>query len=299
MLAASGYLARLFAAFGQLGICIDLVVTVDCGISNAREVTAARQRQIPVAWDDTAPVRSVADPSARAELDLYLRRSARVGDVPLFPAPGRKPRKGKPAPEAPEKPISRDTATKWLVRAERLAVRGVPTSLDTERKARALGIPLASLDEVESLDLTIDGADEIDARFDMIKGGGGALLREKVVASLSRCEVIVVDRAKLVERLGLRFALPLEVVPFARAAVARRLSALGAASTLRRQGGEVARTDNGNELLDCRFPGGIADARRLERELDEIPGAVDELRRRLRDRPVGVAAMHADTTDEG
>ena len=161
------------------------------------------------------------------------------------------------------------------IRAERLAVRGVPTSLDTERKARGLGIPLVSLDEVESIDLTIDGADEIDARFDMIKGGGGALLREKVVASLSKRELIVVDRAKLVERLGVRFALPVEVVPFARAAVARRIARLGAAWTLRQREGQVARTDNGNEILDCRFPGGIADARALERALDEIPGVVE------------------------
>lgn len=162
------------------------------------------------------------------------------------------------------------------IRAEKLAVRGVPTSLDTERKARALGIPLIDLDAVERLDLTIDGADEIDARFDMIKGGGGALLREKVVAALSAREAIVVDRSKVVERLGVRFPLPVEVVPFARAAVARRIAALGAAWTVRmRDGKEVVLTDNGNEILDCRFPGGIADARRLERELDEIPGVVE------------------------
>ena len=162
------------------------------------------------------------------------------------------------------------------VRAEKLAVRGVPTSLDTERKARSLGIALVTLDEVSSIDLTIDGADEIDARFDMIKGGGGALLREKVVASLTRHEVIVVDRSKVVERLGVRFALPVEVVPFARATVARRLAGLGAAWTLRmRDGREPTMTDNGNEILDCRFPGGIADAAALERELDTIPGVVE------------------------
>jgi len=162
------------------------------------------------------------------------------------------------------------------IKAERLSVRGVPTSLDTERKARALAIPLVTLDEVAAIDVTIDGADEIDARFDMIKGGGGALLREKVVAALSRHEVIVVDRSKVVERLGVRFALPVEVVPFARAAVARRIAALGAAWTVRmRDGREVALTDNGNEILDCRFPGGIADAGLLERRLDEIPGVVE------------------------
>jgi ribose 5-phosphate isomerase A len=162
------------------------------------------------------------------------------------------------------------------VKVERLALRCVPTSLDTERKARVLGLPLVALGDVDSIDLTIDGADEIDARFDMIKGGGGALLREKVVASLSEREVIVADRSKLVERLGVRFALPVEVVPFARAAVARRIAALGAAWTLRmRDAREALITDNGNEILDCRFDGGIADAAALERALDEIPGVVE------------------------
>lgn len=162
------------------------------------------------------------------------------------------------------------------VRADKLDIVGVPTSVDTEVKARAFGIPLATLSEVESIDLTIDGADEIDARFDMIKGGGGALLREKVVAALSKHEVIVVDRSKVVERLGVRFLLPVEVVPFARATVARKIAQLGATWTLRmRVGKEVYLTDNGNEILDCKFPGGIADAPRLERALDEIPGVVE------------------------
>lgn len=162
------------------------------------------------------------------------------------------------------------------VRQDKLAIVGVPTSVDTEIKARAFGIPLATLSEVESIDLTIDGADEIDARFDMIKGGGGALLREKVVAALSKHEVIVVDRSKVVERLGVRFLLPVEVVPFARATVARKLAQLGATWTLRmREAREVYLTDNGNEILDCKFPGGIADAPQLERTLDEIPGVVE------------------------
>lgn len=162
------------------------------------------------------------------------------------------------------------------VRQDKLAIVGVPTSVDTEIKAHAFGIPLATLSEVESIDLTVDGADEIDARFDMIKGGGGALLREKVVAALSKHEVIVVDRSKVVERLGVRFLLPVEVVPFARATVARKLAQLGATWTLRmREAREVYLTDNGNEILDCKFPGGIADAPALERTLDEIPGVVE------------------------
>lgn len=161
------------------------------------------------------------------------------------------------------------------IRDEGLSIRGVPTSVDTERKAAQFGIPLISLQEVESIDLTIDGADEIDAAFDMIKGGGGALLREKVVASLSRREVIIADPTKVVERLNAVFPLPIEVVPFARAAVGRRLSGMGAAWTVRERGGEPYRTDNGNEILDCMFPGGIANARLMEHNLDQIPGVVE------------------------
>lgn len=162
------------------------------------------------------------------------------------------------------------------VRAERLSFLGVPTSIDTETKARELGIPLVSLDEVRHLDLTIDGADEIDPQFQMIKGGGGALLREKVVAAMSEREVIVVDTSKVVERLGLRFLLPVEVVCFARPAVTRGIEALGGAVNVRmRSQGEVYRTDNGNEILDCRFEGGIADASALERALHAIPGLVE------------------------
>jgi ribose 5-phosphate isomerase A len=162
------------------------------------------------------------------------------------------------------------------IQGEGLAVRGVPTSLDTERKARELGIPLASLAEVGELALTIDGADEIDARFDMIKGGGGALLREKVVASITRREVIVVGPDKIVSVLGRAFPLPVEVAPFARPVVARALERLGAETRLRRaKDGSVAITDNSNELLDCRFADGIADPARLEREIDAIPGVVE------------------------
>jgi len=158
---------------------------------------------------------------------------------------------------------------------EGLTVRGVPTSLDTERKAREWGIPLATLDEVEAIDLTIDGADEIDAQFQMVKGGGGALLREKVVAALSRREVIVVGEDKLVTRLGSSFPLPIEVVPFARGPVERRLRALGAEVVLRVRDGRAYSTDNGNWILDCRFASGISDPRALERELARVPGLVE------------------------
>ncbi len=162
------------------------------------------------------------------------------------------------------------------IRREKLSIRGVPTSLDTERTARELEIPLVGLASVSTIDAAIDGADEIDPRFHMIKGGGGALLREKVVASLSKEIVIAVDRSKLVERLGIRFLLPVEVVPFARSAVARRLRQLGATPTVRmRNGGESYLTDNGNEILDCKFEGGISDPAELERRINLIPGVVE------------------------
>jgi ribose 5-phosphate isomerase A len=161
------------------------------------------------------------------------------------------------------------------IRLEGLLVRGVPTSLDTERKARELGIPIATLADIDRIDLTIDGADEIDARFDMIKGGGGALLREKVVASQSRRVAIVVGAAKVVARLGTTFALPVEVVPFARVPVERALARLGCEPRRRERDGAAYLTDNGNEILDCRFASGIDDAPRLERAIDAIPGVVE------------------------
>ena len=162
------------------------------------------------------------------------------------------------------------------VAREGLAIRGVPTSLDTETKARELGIALTDLSQVEAIDVTIDGADEIDAAFDMIKGGGGALLREKVVASISRREVIVVGPGKQVERLGRAFPLPVEVVPFARPVVERALRDLGFVPALRTDAsGTPRRTDNANEVLDCAAPDGIADAPALERALASIPGVVE------------------------
>lgn len=161
------------------------------------------------------------------------------------------------------------------IREEGLRVRGVPTSLETERKAREWGIPLVELGAVEALDLAIDGADEIDPAFRMIKGGGGALLREKVVASLARRVVIVVGENKLVERLGSTFALPVEVVPFALPSVQRAIARLGCTPRERQKEGRAYRTDNGNAILDCGFANGIQDAEALERRLRSIPGVVE------------------------
>jgi ribose 5-phosphate isomerase A len=131
----------------------------------------------------------------------------------------------------------------------------------------------------------------------MVKGGGGALLREKVVASISRREAIVVGPEKVVARLGTTFKLPVEVVPFARALVARRIAKLGCEPLLRRSkdGGDYL-TDNGNQILDCRFPSGIADARALELELDAIPGVVESDRPSRRPRGSARAALSTRPT---
>jgi len=164
------------------------------------------------------------------------------------------------------------------IQGEGLKVSGVPTSLDTERRCRDLRIPLVDLEAAETLDLTVDGADEVDPNLDLIKGGGGALLREKVVASITRRLVIVVDATKCVERLGTTFHLPVEVVPFAVPVVRRRLLALGAQIRLRGTGpGQDTpyRTDNGNQVLDAVFPHGIENAAALERELAIQPGVVE------------------------
>ena len=150
---------------------------------------------------------------------------------------------------------------------------GVPTSLETERQARSLDIPISTLEEVKHLDLTIDGADEVDPKFQLIKGLGGALLREKIVAYHSRQEIIIVDSSKLVEKLGVRTPLPVEVAPFSHGRTREAIEELGCAAALR--GGTTPFvTDNGNFIYDCKFSS-IEDARRLEAELDSIPGVVE------------------------
>ena len=161
------------------------------------------------------------------------------------------------------------------VREEGLRVRCVPTSRRTEEQARALGIPLVSLGEVASLDLAIDGADEIGPDLALIKGGGGALLREKLVAGAARRFVVIADASKRVGVLG-RFPLPVEVVPFAWELTARRVAAVTKAEAVLRRGagGEAYMTDNGNYILDCRC-GEIPDPERMERELKTLVGVVE------------------------
>lgn len=154
-----------------------------------------------------------------------------------------------------------------------LAVRGVPTSEATAALARALGIPLVELDE-RPLALTVDGADEVDPHLDLIKGYGGALVRERIVAAASRRQVILVEAEKLVPVLGARGRLPVEIVPFALPLCRRRLEALGCRPVVRRAEGRPVPSDNGNLLLDCAV-GPLEDPAALERGLRAIPGVVD------------------------
>lgn len=157
--------------------------------------------------------------------------------------------------------------------AQGLKIQGVPTSQASADLATKLGIPLVTLDHVESIDVTCDGADEVDPQGNCIKGYGGALVREKVVAAASKRLVILVGAEKLVEQLGSRGKLPVEVVPFAAAPCRRRLAALGLWPQVRQQDGRDYLTDNGNLILDC-GTGPIADVRKLEMSICEIPGVV-------------------------
>ena len=154
-----------------------------------------------------------------------------------------------------------------------LEVRAVPTSEAVAGLAGRLGIPLVSLEEAPVIDVTLDGADEVDPRLDLIKGYGGALLREKVVAAASRRLVILVGREKLVPVLGSRGKLPVEVVPFAAGFCRRRFAALGYAPVLRASGPAPVLSDNGNLIFDCAV-GPIADPAGLDLTLRRIPGVV-------------------------
>ena len=158
--------------------------------------------------------------------------------------------------------------------AEGLNVRGVATSVASETLARGLAIPLLDLNDVERIDVTVDGADEIDPQFDMIKGGGGALLREKMVAACTEMEVIVVDPSKEVDVLGRGFALPVEVLPFGWRTAARALASLGCAPELRMAADTAFRTDGGHFILDCKFDE-IADPAALEPVINNIPGVIE------------------------
>ncbi len=161
-----------------------------------------------------------------------------------------------------------------LTSGELHTIRAIPTSRATEAAAIELRIPLASFADCQRIDMTIDGADEIDPALNLIKGGGGALLREKIVAQSTDRFVIVVDESKLSPRLGSLFAVPVEVVEFGWQAQVRFLQSLGANVIMRRNGGEIYRTDQGNLILDCDF-GPIEDAQELASELNARAGLVE------------------------
>jgi ribose 5-phosphate isomerase A len=155
-----------------------------------------------------------------------------------------------------------------------LRIIGIPTSQRSKDLAASLGIPLATLDDYQQIDVTIDGADEFDSQLRLIKGGGGALLREKVVASASRQVVIIADSGKQVKVLG-KFPLPVEVIPFAQALVAERITALGASVALRQYAyGNPFITDEGHHILDCHFSK-IPDPPALACTLSQMPGVVE------------------------
>ena len=156
----------------------------------------------------------------------------------------------------------------------------VPTSERTATLARKLGITLSSLDDLAPLDLTVDGADEADRNLNLIKGGGGMLLREKIVAFASKKMIVIADESKLVPRLG-KFPLPVEVVEFGHTAIAQRLSAALAAAgyknpavTLRQKDGAPFKTDNGNVIYDCKLSA-IQNAAKLAAAIRAVPGVVE------------------------
>ena len=162
-----------------------------------------------------------------------------------------------------------------LIREETIQVLGVPSSSQAMMVAVQSGFPLTTLNEHPIIDLDIDGADEVDGNLDMIKGGGGALTREKIVAHAAKEVVIVADETKLVEKLG-AFKVPVEVLPFALATVKAEIKKLGGKPFLRESKGKVGAvvTDNGNYILDADF-GLISNAEELNQQLKLVPGVIE------------------------
>jgi ribose 5-phosphate isomerase A len=155
-----------------------------------------------------------------------------------------------------------------------LKIRGIPTSIASRDLAMQLGIPLTTFDEVQQIDVTIDGADEFDPALNLIKGGGGAMLREKVVASATKQQVIVTDSSKQVQVLG-KFPLPVEVIRFAEPLVVKEIADLGARVVQRKDSaGKPYLTDEGHHILDCHFSE-IPDPPALARRLSDMPGIVE------------------------
>ncbi|MEK5062263.1 ribose-5-phosphate isomerase RpiA [Cytobacillus sp. FSL R5-0596] len=154
-----------------------------------------------------------------------------------------------------------------------LTVRGVPSSLRTEGWAREFNIPLTDFSKTQLLDLAIDGADEVDPYFNLTKGGGGSLLREKIVDAYAKKLIIIVDESKLVNQLG-KFPLPVEVVPFGWELTSNRIAELGAIPQLRVNDGEIFVSNNGNYILDCQFEK-IPNPKELHNQLKQMTGVVE------------------------
>ena len=150
----------------------------------------------------------------------------------------------------------------------------IPTSVATEKQAHELGITITDLESHPQVDLTVDGADEVSHDLDLIKGLGGALTREKIVASASRELIIVADDSKMVTALGEKSPLPVEVMPFGWKTVALKLQNLGAEPDLRCKGGKPFKTDQGNYIFDCMFAAGITEPDAIGKLIDSIPGVV-------------------------
>jgi ribose 5-phosphate isomerase A len=163
-----------------------------------------------------------------------------------------------------------------LIRSGELKdIVGIATSIATDTEAKKLGIPLIADSLPLAIDLTIDGADEVDPQWNLIKGGGGAMLREKIVAQASKRMAVVVDEEKLSDRLGTRFSLPVEVLRFGWESQKRFLALLGAGVMVRKDAkSDDYRTDSGNMILDCQF-GPIGDVQKLAMVLNDRAGIVE------------------------
>ena len=156
-----------------------------------------------------------------------------------------------------------------------LKIQGIPTSIHTKRIAKEVNIPLTTLDENPEIDLTIDGADEVDSYLNLIKGGGGALTREKIIAFNSKKVIIVIDDSKVVKALGIDFPLPVEVIKFGWTSTKKTLEGFGCEVKLREiMENEPFITDNGNYILDCEFER-IENPEQLEMDINLIPGVVE------------------------
>ncbi len=187
-----------------------------------------------------------------------------------------------------------------------LHIKGaVPSSQTTHDLAQRLGIPLTDLATYPELDLYIDGADEIDPQLNLLKGAGGALVREKIVATAAHRFIVIADSSKLVERLISRFPLPVEVIPFASTPARKHLEHLGASVTLRQHANTTFLTDNHNIILDCTFPHGFDDLKDLNVQIKNIVGVVETglflhmAERALIGNPTGVQQILPADTHQG